>query len=32
MSVEISEAVLNYSLVSLVAMGVIVLGFLAKLI
>ena len=32
MSVEISEAVLNYSLVSLVAMGVIVLGFFAKLI
>jgi predicted PurR-regulated permease PerM len=31
MSIEISEAVLNYSLVSLAVMGVITLGFLAKL-
>jgi predicted PurR-regulated permease PerM len=32
MSVEISEAVLNYGLLSLTIMGVITLGFLAKLI
>lgn len=32
MSVEISEAVLNYGLLSLAIMGVITLGFLAKLI
>lgn len=32
MSVEISEAVLNYSLVSLAVMGIVVLGFLAKLL
>lgn len=31
MSVEISEAVLNYGLFSLAIMGVITLGFLAKL-
>lgn len=31
MSIEISEAVLNYSLVSLAIMGIITLGFLAKL-
>ena len=32
MSIEISEAVLNYSLVSLAVMGVITLGFLIKLL
>jgi len=32
MSIEISEAVLNYSLVSLAIMGVITLGFLIKLL
>ena len=31
MSIEISEAVLNYSLFSLAIMGIITLGFLAKL-
>lgn len=32
MSIEVSEAVLNYSLVSLALMGAVVLGFLAKLL
>lgn len=31
MSVEISEAVLNYGLLSLAIMGIVTLGFLAKL-
>lgn len=32
MSIEISETVLNYGLLSLAIMGVVVLGFLAKLL
>lgn len=32
MSIEISETVLNYGLLSLAVMGVVVLGFLAKLL